>query len=137
MGVISAIDTNIFIYALEDDGELGKKARKLFATVLKKNSQVFTSVLTIQEVLVAVYKAGEKEKIPTYLEFISAGGLITIVNMDAEIALKAAELRANYNIKTADAIQLATALQVGATAFFTADKGLPRKIENMSLHIIS
>lgn len=135
--MIAAIDTNIFIYALEDDGKLGEAARKLFKKVFEKKYQVFTSVLTIQEVLVAVYKAREKEKITTYLEFISANGLIIVVDMDREIAIKAAELRANYNIKTADAIQLATALQAEATVFFTADKGLPQKVEDMDLHIIS
>ena len=57
-----AIDTNIFIYSLEDEGNLGDLARSIFEVIKKEKPQVFTSVLTIEEVLVGVYRQGLEDK---------------------------------------------------------------------------
>ena len=62
-----AIDTNIFIYALEDEGKLGDSSRSIFEVIKKEKPQVFTSVLTIEEVLVGVYRQGLEYKITAYL----------------------------------------------------------------------
>lgn len=137
MGPKIALDTNIFIYALEGEGKLGDSARRFFAEIKRKKPQVFTSVLTIQEVFVGVYKEGLEEKIPSYLEFISGGGLITVVDMSREIAIISAKIRAEYKaIRTPDAIQLATAICVGAREFITADRQLPRKINGLNIKIL-
>lgn len=143
MGSKIALDTNIFIYALEGKGELGNSARALFARIKRKNLQVFTSVLTIQEVFVGVYKEGLEDKIPNYLEFILGGGLITVVDVNREIAILAAKIRAEHknmhnikNIRTPDAIQLATAIYAGAREFITADRQLPKKIDGLNIKIL-
>ena len=50
---------------------------------------------------------------------------LTPVPLDAGIAEQAAELRAQYKLRTPDAIQLATALRSGAPWFLTSDADLP------------
>jgi len=136
MGSIIAIDTNIFIYALEDEGKLGDLSRRIFESIKKEKPQVFTSVLTIEEIMVGVYKLGLEDKITAYLEFISGEGLITVVEVTRQIAMLSAKIRANYKVRTPDAIQLATAILSSATEFITHDRKLPKKIEGLSIKFI-
>ena len=51
---------------------------------------------------------------------------ILTINLNTTIAIKAAELRATHNLKTPDALHLATAIVSGADAFLTNDKGFKR-----------
>lgn len=50
--------------------------------------------------------------------------LIRLIDLTAAIAQEAARLRATHNLRTPDAIQIATALQAGASAFLTNDAHL-------------
>jgi predicted nucleic acid-binding protein len=131
-----AIDTNIFIYALEDKGRLGDSARGIFRLIKREKPNVFTSVITIEEVLVGVYKEGLEEEIVSYLEFISGGGLITIVEVSKQVAMLSARIRAHYKIQTPDAIQLATGILSGASQFITADRRLPKKVDDITIKVI-
>ena len=49
-----------------------------------------------------------------------------IIEVDINIACRAAELRAKYSLKTPDAIQLATALENNAHFFLTNDLRLKK-----------
>jgi len=51
---------------------------------------------------------------------------LTLYDVNRDIARKAAQLRANDKLRPADALQVATALVYGATAFITNDKQLKR-----------
>ncbi len=132
-----ALDSNIFIYALENTKELGDLSRGLLLEIKEQNHQPLTSVLTVQEVLVGVYKEGLSNKINEYLEFISGGGRIAVIDFNREVAVISARVRADYpHIKTPDAIQLATAINQGASRFYTADKKLPKKIGRLTIKSI-
>jgi predicted nucleic acid-binding protein len=50
---------------------------------------------------------------------------VTTVRVSQVIAEEAARLRANYSLRTPDAIQLATAIRSGASFFLTNDSKLP------------
>jgi predicted nucleic acid-binding protein len=50
---------------------------------------------------------------------------VTTVRVSQVIAEEAARLRANYSLRTPDAIQLATAVRSGASSFLTNDSKLP------------
>lgn len=141
MGRKIALDTNIFIYALEDNSELGDASRKLFRIISKKAPQVVTSVITIEEILVGVYKRNLMDRISEYLGFISGNGLIDVIDVDKQIAMKAAQIRAEfskkekglYRVRASDAIQIATAIICRAEEFYTADKRLPKNIDNLRI----
>ncbi|PXF57070.1 MAG: hypothetical protein C4B59_15900 [Candidatus Methanogaster sp.] len=45
--------------------------------------------------------------------------------LSCAIAEEAARLRARYNVRTPDAIQMATAIRAGASFFLTNDSHLP------------
>ena len=54
---------------------------------------------------------------------------IDAVSLTAAIAEHAADLRARYNLRTPDAVQVATALHSGCDAFLTNDRDLRRVTE--------
>ncbi len=59
-----------------------------------------------------------------WIEDMRAEGLSTY-SLTPMVAEGAARLRASHNLRTPDAIQMATALDMGATCFLTNDARLP------------
>ena len=85
---------------------------------------VVTSTVTLLEVLVQPLKRNEIDLVARYREILlNADGLVT-VGLLPDIAEKAADLRARYDVRTPDAIQIATALFVNCTTLLTNDRGL-------------
>ncbi len=73
-----------------------------------------------------------------YRDILLNSNLLTF-DISADISEKAAGLRAVYNLRTPDAIQISTALKAGATLFFTNDIRLPEipSIEMLLLDSVS
>ena len=62
--------------------------------------------------------------VENYEKIIIESKSIETLDLDIEIAKRASGLRANYNIKTPDSIQLATAIESSCDYFITNDKKL-------------
>jgi predicted nucleic acid-binding protein len=60
---------------------------------------------------------------------------LTTLSLTPEIAERAARLRAEHNLRTPDAIQMATALYAGASFFLTNDADLP-DLANLKLSVL-
>lgn len=135
MGVI-ALDSNIFIRSLDDPGSLGEKSRNLLEDLRQTAPKVFISVMVLEEFFVKVYKQGRAADLNNILDFITMGGLATLVDVNRQIALLAAKIRADYNIKAPDAIHLASVIESGAKVFITTDKRLPRKIGKLTIKVL-
>lgn len=136
MGVI-ALDSNIFIRALDDNGPLGIESRNLLENLRNTTPKVFISVLLLEEFFVKVYKTGREKDLNNILDFITMDGLVQMVDIDKQIALLAAKIRAEYNIKAPDALHLASAIESGAKVFFTTDKRLPRKVDKLVVNVLN
>lgn len=134
---IIALDTNIFIFALDHPGESGEKAGSLLEHIKHVSPKVFISVLTIHEFFIKVYKEGRGKDTDKLFDFISMGGLASLVDINREIALVAAKIRATHpHVRAPDAIHLATALQSKAKIFITTDRRLPRKINRLKIEVL-
>jgi len=116
-----AIDTNIFIYALENNLNF-PDAGEIFRQLPKTKIPAIASVLVIAEAVTKLYELGDEADVREYLNFIKGGGLIKLININQQIALKAAEFRARYSIKMPDALHLATAVTNKCQLLITADK---------------
>lgn len=116
----SFFDTSIFIYALENNSIA---AQNLFQRALNEGT-VGTSTITIMEYATGCLKHGKIERLNNFRYFLKAL-MFEVVPIDDAIALKAAEIRANYPFfKAMDALQLATAFVSKADVFYTNDKQL-------------
>ncbi len=71
------LDTNIFIYSVLNENELGEKARKILEKIKTNNINGFTSVLTIDEIIWAIQKELGKEKSANLAE-----GFISMQNLE-------------------------------------------------------
>ena len=58
-----------------------------------------------------------------------------MLTVDASLARRSVVLRAQYNIRVPDALQIAAAVESGATAFVTNDQSLA-KIEEMQVMLL-
>lgn len=135
---IVGLDTNIFIRALKKDDSTNKEARNLLERIKEVKPKGLISVLVIEEFFIHIYKDKREKEIPAILDFITLEGLCTVVDVNKQIAMAAAKLRAEHSgLRTPDALHLASAIEAGAKIFVTTDKRLPRKVGKLKVEILS
>jgi predicted nucleic acid-binding protein len=118
-GATVMVDTAPFIYVLESHPQFADQFVGLFEAAAQGNLSVALSTITLAEVLTGPLKAGQTALAKRYEKSLSHYAVIPV---STPIAALAAQLRAQYRLKLPDAIQLATALDIGATAFVTHDR---------------
>ncbi len=123
-GGIIGLDTAPLIYFIEQNEAYLELVRAFFQALNQGEFQVITSTLTLVEVLVQPLRLGNVELVEQYRNVVLDQENLTIVPVSVEIAEIAARLRATQNLRTPDAIQIATAIQGGATFFLTNDARL-------------
>ncbi len=132
MGI--ALDTNIFILAYNQTSPKGEKAQALLDKILHSGDQIFISVIVFEEFLVKIYKQGLERNLADYENFLTAGGIVMVVDVTRQIARVAAKIRADYpSVRAPDAIHIASALESGAKVFYTTDRRLPKKIDKLEI----
>ena len=114
-----AVDTAPFIYVLEGNAKFADQFAGLFAAADAGDLRIALSTITLAEVLTGPFKAGKTALAKRYEKALSQ---YTLVAVSPAIAALAAQLRADYRLRLPDAIQLATALDIGASAFVTHDR---------------
>jgi predicted nucleic acid-binding protein len=80
-----------------------------------------TSTITMLEVLVHPYRGAEEERIDNFYALLSTHPHLEWIETNLQIADRAAQLRARFNLRTPDAIQAATAIAGNATGFISND----------------
>lgn len=119
---VIGIDTSIFIYHLEDHPRYSPLTEIIFDALENGKNRGVTSFLSLMEILVKPKSDGLLQVARDYEYYLTTFPNLTFHEMGLDVARKASDLRATDRIKSPDAIQLATALLHGATAFITNDK---------------
>lgn len=122
-GATVVVDTAPFIYLLESHPQFADQFVGLFEATAAGDLNIALSTITLAEVLTGPFKAGQTALAKRYEKALSQYNVIPV---SPSIAALAAQLRAQYRLKLPDAIQLATALDVGAAAFVTHDRDFSR-----------
>ena len=81
------------------------------------------------ELLVHPYRKGDQERIDAFYALLSTYPHLEWIATTLDVADFAARLRAQYNLKTPDAIQAATALSSKATGLISNDPAFRRVAE--------
>jgi predicted nucleic acid-binding protein len=118
-GATVLVDTAPWIYLLEDHAEFAPRFLGLFEAAERGQIQLALSTVTLTEVLTGPFKAGQTALAKRYE---TALGAYQVVSLSAGVASLAAQLRVQYRLKLPDAVQLASALQIGAAALVTHDR---------------
>ena len=116
-------DTNLFIYLIEENKLHLNKVHNLLQFLEENEYEIITSTLTLGEILTKPYKDDRLDLVETYKDFFSD---MELVELNSEIASLFAQIRADYGIKTPDAVQLASAVYAKADLFVTNDDRLSR-----------
>jgi len=119
---VIGLDTSIFIYHLEDHPRYSPLTEVIFNTLEKGINRGVTSYLTLIEVLVKPKTEGFPQVARDYEYYLTTFPNLAFCEMGLDVARKASDVRAAERMKAPDAIQLATALVYGATAFLTNDR---------------
>ena len=118
-------DTNLFIYLFEGSGKLFEQVAALRVRMASRSDQLYTSTLTLGEVLVHPIKVGNARLHQQYEQELSGGA--ALIPFDQNTARIYALIRGDRTLKAPDAIQLACAAQARVDLFITNDDRLSAK----------
>ena len=135
-GKIIGLDTMVFIYHFEENQLYSPLTFSIFKNLEKGDFNAITSILTLLEILVKPKKENNLLLTERYKLLLETFPNLQMKTINENIADIASSLRANYNINTPDAIQIATSLEAKADTFITNDESL-KKISEIEVLLLS
>jgi len=123
-GGIVGLDTSPFIYYVEANPAYTPIIDPFFDALDRGELRVVTSIITVLETEVRPMRDGDAALVARYDELLLETLHIDTREVTTAVAREATRLRARYNLRTPDALQIATALHAGANAFLTNDQRL-------------
>ena len=117
------IDSAPIIYVLERHPKFGPRFKPLFDAHAAGQFRFAITTLTLAEVLTGPLQAEDEALARRYRTVLESW---RVVDLDAGIAEGTARLRALLRLRLADAVQVASALAINATALVTHDRDFTR-----------
>lgn len=118
------LDTAPLIYFIEGHSNFQSILTRIFDLNDKGSFSFISSSVTLLEVLVKPLRDGHVAIANQYRDILTLAPGIELYDVTSSIAESAAQLRARYSLRTPDAIQLATCIELGADYFLTNDNRL-------------
>ena len=132
-----ALDTVVFIYALEGNDKFGKRAEQIFIAIEQGECKGFASDLVLAELMVKPLQEGKPEIAEEYASELPNFPNLTFLAPTRDIIITAAKLRSNSNLKLIDALHLATAINAGSQIFITNDTAMKCDVSQIDIWLIS
>lgn len=120
------LDANGFIYSVEKIEPYRTLLKPLWNAAQQGAFEIISSELVVMETLVKPIRDGETAVENAFRALLFASLEVRLVPTTLAIWEEAARLRAEYNLKTPDAIHAASALTESCTMFLTNDAGFRR-----------
>ena len=117
------VDTAPIIYTLEAHPRFAPRFKPLFEAHAAGRLHFAVTTITIAEALTGPLQRGDVVLAQRYRAALTSW---RVVALETDIAESAATLRASLRLKLADAIQLASALAIGAAGLVTHDRDFAR-----------
>ncbi len=117
-------DTNLFIYLFEGTDARAERVAALRQRMRQRHDQLYTSTLTLGEVLVKPLEHGDEELRQKYERALA--GAVQLVPFDRDAARRYADIRQDRAVRAPDALQLACAAAARVDLFITNDDRLSR-----------
>lgn len=118
------LDTSILIYHLESNPLYLPMTTELLGMIRDGEFAAVTSTITLMEINIRPLQLGRADVADEYELLISRFPNLYVYDVSIAIARIAAELRAKYRLRPADALQVGTALHFEATLFVSNDDRL-------------
>lgn len=123
---VIGLDTAVFIYHFESHPKYLGLTTAVLDSIQAGQQQAIASTILIMELTVHPWRNRQPNVARQYEALLVNFPNLVLHNVTRETARKAAQLRADYNLRPADTLHVATALVGKATAFVTNDKQLMR-----------
>lgn len=123
LGRATYLDTNVFIYAVEEVAPYAERLRPLFESIGRGETRAVTSDLTRAETLVKPFRLRDAVLQVAFEDTLAAPGL-SVVPVTPKVLVRSARLRAARRLTLPDAIHAATAQLAGCEVFLTNDTGI-------------
>jgi len=133
------IDTAVLIYWVEDHPKYAPFLQPLFSWLDRESGRAVTSTVSLLEILVKPYRESNIDLVNRFYALLVSHPGLQWIDLTLPIADRAANIRAEHNLRTPDAIQAATALHSGATGLIGNDSVFERltDLEILTLERIS
>lgn len=124
-----AFDTAPLIYFVEQHPDYFDRVLFIMRQVDAGAIAGVASTVALMEVLVQPLRTGDTALAQRYEVVLGNSSHFRLEPMTTVTARRAAELRARYNLRTPDALHVATAVEAGCDAFLTNDANIKRVTE--------
>lgn len=118
------VDTMLFVYHFEGNERFGPAAGRLLQAAEDGRCRLVASVLALLEVLVVPKRHGKDDLCQRYRDLFESFPNLSLVPIECEVVEIASDLRARHDLRTPDALHLATAIHAGAESFVSEDRRL-------------
>jgi predicted nucleic acid-binding protein len=123
---IICLDTPVFIYHLEAHPAYLPLTQDLLKGIQSGSWRAVTSIITILELTIPAWRLKREMIARQYESILMNIPNLRIVDITRRVARRAAQLRASYNLRSPDALQIAAGILNGASVFVTNDRSLKR-----------
>lgn len=124
-GTTVALDTAPPIYFIEENPRYLPAVLPFFEAWDRGEFSVVTSTITLAEVLAHPLRRRDAKLAGRYRRILTQASGLQTIPVTIAVAEEAARLRSLHSLKTPDAIQLATAILLGASTVLTNDARWP------------
>ena len=126
LGRRTYLDANLYIYVFEGIETYRTRMAGLLAAIDRQGVDVVASELLFTELLPRPMKDGRQDLVERYLELFRSTPRIHLVPVARQVILRSVQLRAEFGLRSMDALHVATALAHGCETFVTNDQRLAR-----------
>jgi len=129
------LDSSVFIFEVEENPKYIGLVHPIFRWLDEPRSHAVTSTVTMLELLVQPYRRSDVDTVNKFYALLSTHPNLHWVELTLPVADSAARLRAEFNLKTPDAIQAASAVASQVTGFISNDPAF-RRVANLDVLIL-
>ncbi|MBK7519498.1 MAG: PIN domain-containing protein [Gammaproteobacteria bacterium] len=135
--MIACFDASALIYLIEGKQPFAGKVRRELSTVTKKHPELVSALsrMTWLECRVGPMKANDLTTLAAYDAFFGRPDLLW-VELTRDVVELAAAIRVKHGLRTPDALQAASCLQLGSDhIFLTGDKAF-RRVHGLNVQVV-
>lgn len=136
--MIAFFDASALIYLIEAKEPFAGKVRKELAAVAKKHPDIGAAVsrLTWLECRVGPMKADDSATLAAFDAFFARPDLVW-VELTRDVVELAAAIRARHGLRTPDALQAASCLQLGANHVFLSGDSAFKRVRGLNVKVLT
>jgi predicted nucleic acid-binding protein len=135
--VIAFFDASALIYLVEGKPPFGQKVRQALVPLIEAHPDLGTAVsrLTWLECRVGPLKANDTAVLASYDAFFARRDLVW-VELTKDVVELATAIRVRHGLRTPDALQAASGLQLGADHVFLTGDGAFKRVTGLSVNCL-